>query len=271
MTSPVDLPAGPAGTGVTRRFAAFRTIAALMLREMSTRFGRSPGGYVWAVLEPLGGILILGAGFSLIVRNPTLGSSFLIFYATGFLPFTLYMNLSNMIARSINFSRPLLMYPAVSWIDAVLARFILNALTNILVGYLLIAGLLLATDTRTVLEMGPIVIAMSQALLLGLAIGVLNCALIGLVSTWDTLWSIAMRPLFLASGIFFTFESLNTTVQNILWWNPLIHIVGEMRTGFYPMYAPQYISNSYVLFFSLITLLFGLLLMRKHHRTILNS
>lgn len=271
MASSPDLPATRPGTGVTRRFAAIRTIIALILREMTSRYGTSPGGYIWAILEPLGGILILGAGFSLMVRTPPLGSSFLVFYATGFLPFTLYMNLSNTVARSINFSRPLLMYPAVSWLDAILARFILNTLTNFLVAYLLLGGLLVATDTRTVLDIGPIVVAMSQAMLLGLSLGVLNCALTGLFPTWEMIWSVASRPLFLASGIFFTFEGLSRTLQDFLWWNPLIHIVGEMRTGFYPMYRPQYISNTYVLILSLSLLLLGLLLMRRHHRTILNK
>ena len=49
-----------------RRFKMGRTVMALMLREMSTTYGRSPGGYLWAVLEPLGGIammtLILAVG-----------------------------------------------------------------------------------------------------------------------------------------------------------------------------------------------------------------
>ena len=47
---------------LTRRFATPRTILALMLREMSARYGRSPGGYLWALLEPLGAILILSSG-----------------------------------------------------------------------------------------------------------------------------------------------------------------------------------------------------------------
>ncbi|MEL6475009.1 MAG: sugar ABC transporter permease, partial [Pseudomonadota bacterium] len=33
-----------------RRFASLRSIIALMLREMATSYGRSPGGYLWAVL-----------------------------------------------------------------------------------------------------------------------------------------------------------------------------------------------------------------------------
>ena len=32
---------------------SFRVFAALMLREMITRYGRSFGGYLWAVIEPM--------------------------------------------------------------------------------------------------------------------------------------------------------------------------------------------------------------------------
>ena len=271
MASLPDTSAPSPGAGVSQKFMAFRTISALMLREMSTRYGRSPGGYAWAILEPLGAIIVLSAGFSLIMRAPPLGTSFLIFYATGFLPFNLYGNLSNVVARSINFSRPLLFYPTVTWLDAIFARFILNGLTNILVSYIVLAALLLFTETRTVLDIIPILTALALVMLLGLSIGTLNCALTGLFPVWDMIWSIATRPLFLASGIFFTYESLPVGVQSALWWNPLIHIVGLMRAGFYPMYRAQYVSVIYVLTLSLIALMFGLLLMRRHHRTILND
>lgn len=271
MATPPDFPTARPNTGVLRSFAAFRSISALMLREMSTSYGGKPGGYVWAILEPLGAILILSFGFSLLIRTPPMGNSFVLFYATGFLPFSLYMDLSNVVARSLNFSRPLLAYPSVSWIDALLARLILNALTNVLVCYLIFTGILLFTDTRTVVEIMPIVTAFSLAILLSMAIGTLNCVIGGLFPTWDMLWSIATRPLFLVSGVFFTFDSMPSTLQDYLWWNPLVHIIGLTRQGFYPMYHGQYISVAYVLLLSMIILFFGLLLMRRYHRVILTK
>ena len=54
------------------RFLTLRTITALVLREMSATYGRSPGGYVWAVVQPIGMILFLSVGFSLLVRSPSL-------------------------------------------------------------------------------------------------------------------------------------------------------------------------------------------------------
>ena len=112
-----DLP----GKGVSRRFRMGRIVSALMLREMSTQYGRSPGGYLWALIEPLGAIAIMALGFSLLLRSPPLGNSFILFFATGHVPFNLYQVLSRTVARSITFSKSLLAYPVVSWVDAIVA------------------------------------------------------------------------------------------------------------------------------------------------------
>jgi capsular polysaccharide transport system permease protein len=259
------------GQGANRHFATWRSVMALILREMSTRYGQNPGGYIWAVLEPLGAIVVLSLAFSLMMRSPSLGNSFILFYATGYLPFSLYQTLSNNIARAISFSKALLFYPSVTWVDAILARFLLNALTGLLVAYLLLTGILMVIDTRVVLDLAPMVLAMGLTMLLGLGIGTLNCALGGIFPTWDLIWSIATRPLFIASGIFFTMEDLPRSVQDILWYNPLIHITGIMRRGFFPMYSPQYVSVLYVLAIALVTLVLGLILLGHHHQDILNG
>ncbi len=242
---------------------------ALILREMSTRYGRSPGGYVWAILEPLGAIVVLAVGFSLLLRTPSLGNSFLLFYATGYLPFSLYSTLADNIARSINFSRALLYYPAVSWIDTVLARFILNSLTTILVSYILLASILHFSNTRSVISFEPIVWSMVLAMLLGLGVGTLNCVIFGMWPVWQTIWGIATRPLMIASGVLFLYDDLPQGAQNVLWYNPLIHITGLMREGFYTTYTASYVSKIYVLVLSFALLALGLLLLRRYHRELL--
>ncbi len=261
------LPPAEAGT---RRFASIRTITALILREMSTRYGRTPGGYLWGIVEPMAAILILSVAFSLVMRAPALGTSFLLFYATGYLPFSLFLTLSNTIGRAINFSRPLLKYPAVTWVDAVLARFLLNSLTGILIAALLLSGILLIIDGRAVLDFPPIVIAMATAMLLGLGVGVLNCALSGLFPIWEVIWSIITRPLFLASGVIFLYDNLPPLARDILWYNPLIHVIGRMRTGFYSTYSAPQVNEIYVLSVALICLVLGLILLGRYHRDILN-
>ncbi|MEQ9260107.1 MAG: ABC transporter permease [Roseovarius sp.] len=241
-----------------------------MLREMSTRYGRTPGGYIWGIVEPFAAILFLSVAFSLLLRSPSLGTSFLLFYTTGFLPMNLYTVLSNSVSKSLQFSKPLLRFPAVTWIDAVLARLLLNSLTGVLVAILLFTVILNIVDTRTVLDLGPIIEAFWLTILLGAGVGAINCTLIGLYPAWDVVWSIVSRPLFLASGVIYIYEDLPTFAKEILWYNPLIHITGLARTGFYPTYSPTYISHAYVVFFSMILVALGLLLTKRYHREILN-
>lgn len=257
------------GAGLATSFRTGRIVSALMLREMSTRYGRSPGGYIWAILEPLGGVFVLALAFSFMIRTPSLGNSFLLFYATGFVPFTLYQNISNTVARALSFSKPLMQYPVVTWGDAILARFILNALVGILVGYIVLTLILAIIDTHVVLNIVPIFKVIGLTLLFGLAVGMLNCVLNGLFTAWSMIWSIATRPLFIVSGVIFIYEDMPPMAQSIMWYNPLMHITGLMRTGFYSTYSPSYVSELYVICVSLIVLFLGTVFLRRYHRNIL--
>jgi len=98
---------------------------------MTTSYVRTPGGYLWVILEPVAGIVLLTLLFMLISRTPPLGTNFPLFYATGMLPFTMYITLSGNIANAVSFSKALLTYPAVSFMDALLARFFLTAITQL--------------------------------------------------------------------------------------------------------------------------------------------
>ncbi|SEP09069.1 capsular polysaccharide transport system permease protein [Salinihabitans flavidus] len=271
MTSSHDIPSAQIPRPPTRRFASVRTIVALVLREMATTYGRSPGGYIWAVLEPAGGIALMSLIFSLAFRTPALGVSFPIFYATGLVPFMFFTNISQKVSSSLLFSKQLLAYPTVTFIDAILARFILNVITQLLVGYVIFVGIIMIFDTRVMPDLATIAQTYALVTLMTLGIGVLNCFLMSRFSVWKSAWSILTRPLFIISCIFFLFEGVPQPYRDWLWYNPLVHIVGLMRRGFYPSYDATYVSVPYVAGVGMITLVIGLLLLRRYHRDLLNS
>ncbi len=246
-----------------------RTTFALILREMGTTYGRSPGGYVWAIIEPIGMILILSVAFSIIVRSPSLGTSFILFYATGYLPFLLYGTTAAKITNAMQFSRALLSYPSVTWLDAVFARFILNFLTGTSTFCILMTGILLFSSSHVSLDLVPIVLAMVLASLIGLGVGMVNCLLIGFFPIWKSIWGIITRPLFIASGVLFIIEDMPPLVRDILWWNPLMHVTGLMRTGFYSTYHASYLSLAYVFGVALVLICIGLLFLSKYHKPLL--
>lgn len=251
------------------RFGTARTVAALILREMTTSYGRSPGGYLWALAEPVLGIALLSFIFSIGFRSPLLGTNFPMFYATGLLPFLMFSDLSTKIAQSINYSKQLLAYPRVTFVDAILGRFLLNVMTQILVGAVVFAGIMLCFETRTRPDMGLILAAAGLAAALGLGIGTFNCFVMSMFPVWQRIYSILTRPLLLISGVIFTFEAVPEPYRGWLWYNPLIHVVGLLRAGFYPGYNAFYASPVYVCTVAIGVGFFGLLFLRRYHRDIM--
>ncbi len=236
---------------------------------MQTTYGRSPGGYLWAVLEPVGGIALLTLAFSIAFRSPPLGDSFPMFYATGILPYTLYVQLNSKLMVSIWFSKPLLQYPAVSFIDAVLSRLILTAMTQVMVFYCVVTGIVLIYDPQITLRFEMIFLSLLMAMCFGAGVGVLNCLLISVAPMWQRVWNILHRPMFLISGILFVFEAVPEPYRFALWFNPLIHIIGVMRSGFYPTYDAPYASPAYVFALGLLALMVGLFFLRRWHKDFL--
>ncbi len=251
------------------RFPALRTIAALMLREMSTTYGRSAGGYIWAILQPIGMIMMLSLIFSLVVRKPSLGTNFVLFYATGYLPFAFFGDLSGKIAASLRYSRALLAYPSVTWVDAVLSRFILNFTTGAAVFCIVITGILMVIESRTVLTLMNVINGIGICALMGTGVGLCNAVLTGLWVTWGNIWSILTRPLFLASGVIFLYEDMPSVAQSILWWNPLVHGTALSRAGFYPTYQASFTSLVYCYGLALVLIALGLIFMRATYKTVL--
>jgi ABC-type polysaccharide/polyol phosphate export systems, permease component len=249
-----------------------RSVVALMLREMVTRFGGTPGGYIWTIAEPVGGIAMMVLIFTvgLKLRTPALGINFPLFFATGMLVLNMYLGTSNAVQRSLSFSRALLFYPGIGLVEAIAARFLLEVLTKLVVVYIVLGTILLLFETRAIIDLPAILGALGLAAALGLGMGCLNAYLLPTFPLWDSIWGILTTPLFLMSGIFFIYEDLPEIGQDVLWYNPLIHLTGLMRAGFYPTYEPGYISLAYVGTWVLTPMAFGLLLLRKHHRRILN-
>jgi capsular polysaccharide transport system permease protein len=246
-----------------------RVLFALVVREMSTKFGRSWGGYFWAVAEPLGGIVLLTIAFSFAFRKPPLGSNFALFYATGIIPFYLFINVTASVGQAVASNRGLLTYPVVRPLDAVLAKFITDFTTMLIIGVLLYTAIIRYYALPVTLDLAAIFNGFLLMGLLGLGFGTLNCVIFCFWPTWRHIWSMLTKPVFILSGLFFTFESLPPQAQAIVWYNPLIHPIGLLRSGFYSGYEPAYVAPGYVLGIAAGCFLVGAYLLRRHRSALL--
>ncbi|MGK8233616.1 ABC transporter permease [Roseovarius sp. MS2] len=265
MTNVTFAPALP-----RKRTGTVQTVIALMLREMSATYGRSALGYLWAVLEPVAGIFLLTFIFSLGFKSPSLGTNFPLFFATGILPFMAYMDISNKMSVSLRFSKQLLFYPGVTYTDALIARFILNVITSIMIAVILLPLIIIIYDLNVIVDMRAIAWGYTLTFALGAGVGTLNCFLLSVFPIWERAWAVLNRPLLIISGVIFLFDTVPLPYRDWMWWNPLIHPIGLVRKGIYSTYDATYVSSVFVMAVSGITLALGLLLLRRYHRDIIN-
>lgn len=253
------------------RYVFPRSVMALILREMSTTYGRSPGGYFWAMAEPIGGIVLLTIIFALVSRTPPLGSSFALYYAAGIMMFGTYQTTATKIGQAIRYSKPLLAYPLVSYMDALLARLVLNALTYVMITLILMSGIIVVFDLSLNIDFVTCLRAMLLALVLGFGVGTVNCYLMSMYPIWQSIWSVLTRPMFILSGVIFLIDPLPEGLRTALLYNPVAHPIMLMRRGIYDTYDAVYVSETYVYMIALPLTAIGLLLLRRYHRVMLDE
>ncbi|MGV6839533.1 MAG: ABC transporter permease [Planktomarina sp.] len=243
-----------------------RIIFALMLREMATTYGKSVMGFLWAVVEPVAGIALLAVIFALILPDPPLGTNFALFYAGGYVLFVMYLNISNKVTSALRFSKPLLGYPVIMFGHVFWARALLNFGVELIVAAIVIIGIVSYWNLWAGLDIGPIFMALSMTFALSCGVGALNCWITTVFPDWERMWAVLNRPLFIISTLLFIFESVPEPFQSALWYNPLVHIIGQMRIGMYPAYDGAFVSLIYVYGASLIAFTFGYFQMTRNYR-----
>lgn len=240
----------------------FRVLVALVLRETRATFGTSHLGYAWAVLTPALGITLLVFLFSLIGRQPPYGHSLALFFATGLLTVEFFNRLSTTLMTGIEANKSLLTYPLVGEIDVLAARALLIAMTYALIMALFYGGLYMLDLARLPREPQVFVAAFAATAFLGASFGTFNAALVGVWDSWRHVERVLTRPLIFLSGVFYVPELLPRSLGEILWWNPVLHLVEWFRMAYYPTYPQGLFTPWYPLVCGTAFLLAGLAIER---------
>ncbi|MDQ0322311.1 capsular polysaccharide transport system permease protein [Pararhizobium capsulatum DSM 1112] len=237
-----------------------RVVAALVIRETAARYGNKPGGYIWAIIDPLAHVMLMTVLWQAIARSPLIGTDFALFFASGYLPFAAYQGMTSFISGAIKANRSLFSYPVVAPIDAVCSRYILQLLTSVLVTIIIFVICTSEPAQFGSIKMGSVVVAFMLATLLGLGVGMANIALFNKFPVYEKIFSLINRPLFLLSGVFHLPDSLPREAHDFLMWNPLVHIIMWFRTGIYSEYRADGLDVLYVLEWTFLSILVGLTL-----------
>jgi capsular polysaccharide transport system permease protein len=243
-------------------------VGALILRETHTRFGRTRLGYIWVLIEPVAHAVGLSIVHYTLGRRSPLGGSMALFFMTGLLPFFLWSKVSYRLVSAFTSDRPLLNVPAVTHLDILCARALLEGATWLIVSTILIALLVSIGFSDWPFDLESLFGAVAATFLLAVGVGMINATLTALLQSWHNLFSILTRPLYLASGIFYLVDQVPATAQAFLVWNPLVHAIEWTRTSFYPAYGATTLDKAYLVQWAVCTCVLGLVLERLARRKV---
>jgi capsular polysaccharide transport system permease protein len=244
-----------------------QVVHALILRETRTRFGANQLGYLWAVLEPLMWIGTFWAMYALANRQIPSDMTVVGFLGTGIVTYSMFSNTASRAGEAINANRPLLFYPQVHALDLVYARAVLEVATLAAVFAALMAIEAVVLDRLPEVDdllytLGGLVLAG----LLGAAFGLILCMASELYPVVNRLRSPLMRPLFWASGLFFTANDAPQEVRGYLEYNPVLHAIEMVRDGWFVSYQSELAEPLYVVWWIIGFASVGLLLERVVRR-----
>jgi len=252
-------------------FAALQTqlriIYALMMRETRTRLADAKLGYGWALLEPVLHILMLSLVFAVMMRGrPPIGEKFFIFYYTGIIPYHLFVHTSSSMTYAITSNGPLLQLPPVSTFDVIVARGLVEVVTDVVVAIILLAGFFAVGRGLLPHDLPALSASVVAVALLGCGIGFINAVINAFFKSWDKIWVQLTRALYFCSGIFYVPGMMPDWIRDILAWNPVLHAVDWFRSSFFPEYEPHWLDRSYLAIVAAVSVAAGLCLERGLRR-----
>ena len=251
----------------TGLFGQFEVLNALVLREIKTRFGAHQLGYLWALIEPGLWIGTFVAMFYMLDRTGPGGMETVSFIATGLIPYMLFRETTSRAVSAIGANKGLLFYPQIRPLDLVLARVVLEFVTllTVFAAIIFIASMWQGTSPR-VADGLQFVIGFAAAAGLGGSLGLTLVGLSVFIPAIERLHGPVLRPLFWFSGIFYTANGLPPVARDVMLYNPVLHVVEFVRSGWFTEYRSQHASILYVCGWIVALTFVGLLIERAARR-----
>src|SRR5947209_7969729 len=178
-----------------------RVVAAIMLRDIRTRYGGIRWNYAVAIAWPLTHLLGMVIAFTFVNRMLPFGTDSVVFVSTGALPYILCLYPARLAAQAFFQGRQLLSFPVIQPMDVIVARVVLEALSAGLVGIIFCLGLWAAGYDLMPEDLPTALTGIYAAIFFGISLGVFTIILASIFSMPGYLVMVlCMILLYMSSG-----------------------------------------------------------------------
>jgi capsular polysaccharide transport system permease protein len=238
-----------------------RIISALLLRELSTRYGRDNIGFLWVIAEPLIFCTAVAALWSVIRPPFESGIRVIPFTVTGYMPLILVRQTVGFTVHAVRVNEPLLYHRQITPLHLFLARFGIEFL-GISLAYVVIVCIFTFLGFMTF----PVDLSMvveGWLLLAWLSFGL--CLIMGALGTIfefvERFVQVITYILIPLSGAFYMVSSLPPIARHYVMYIPFIHCFEWMRGGYFGEFVKVYHNIPYAIAWAAGLTLFGLVVL----------
>ena len=222
------------------------------------RTRRESAKLFWIFAEPAGQLAVLILIFTYIGRSPAYGTSMALFLMTGIVMLNFFSVGSQMIMRSmLQTSSRVRLRPIGLFHDA-LASTIFKTITAMGYTLVLLIGIA-AVQNISIIPEHPLGVleAFVTCGLLCLGVGLLRGYATRYLPMVERIYATLTRGMIFISGIFYVPSFLPPQVRDMLFYNPVLHVVELYRLGVYDQYPSIVYDETYLRLFILITIALG--------------
>ena len=243
-----------------------RVIGALMLRELTTRFGRENIGFLWIMAEPLLFAVLVGLLWRAMKGPEEYGVSIVAFVVSGYIPLVLFRSSVSRAVNSFTANGSLMYHRQIKILDLILVRFLIELIGHMM-AYLFIALVLGAFGLfPRPHDLGFMLLGWAYYALFTFAVTLVVAPLSEMSEAVEKFIPVTTYLMVPFSGAFYLVGSLYPEAAAVVLWSPPVHGMEMMRYGLFgPGIDPHY-DFVYPLKFSLPCLALGLLLCRVVRR-----
>lgn len=243
-----------------------RVIRALMLRELTTRFGRENIGFLWIMVEPLLFALLVGLLWRAMKGPLEYGVDIIAFVVTGYIPLVLFRSTVTRAVSSFTANGSLMYHRQIKVLDLILVRFMIELVGHMMAYVTIAAGLGALGLFPWPYDVGMIIIGWFYYALFTFAIALVVAPLSEMSEVLEKIVPVTTYMMIPFSGAFYLVSSLFPDAAAVALLSPPVHGMEMMRFGvFGPEIDPHY-DFVYPLTFCLPCIALGLMLCRVVRR-----
>jgi len=241
---------------------AKRTLVALLIREIISRYGRTNLAFLWLVIEPL----ILCVGVMVVwsfIRHDSHNIPLIAFIVSGYMPLTLWRHVSSHAVSCIRHNTALFYHRSVRPLDVLFASVTLEFVGTSMALIAVLVTLQLTALLEFQARIDLMIAGWFFMAWLSFSVGMVLAALAERFDFVEKLISPFQYLMLPISGCFYMVAWLPTWTQRLALYIPTVHCYEMFRAGLLGEAVETHYSMAYLAVFCMVTTALGLTMMRR--------